>query len=273
MRKLLGSLALFLLTTTSALADGGRTIYDGGSLPAVSSVNGKLEAFGGEFADESLGAVAGSISFPLDRRYGLQIDTMAGSSGGDGIWGVGGHLFWRDPARGLLGVYGDYVRWDGLGGNQVTRLAGEGELYLGRFSIESTLGVEFGELQDRVFARTNLAFYPQDDLRLSVGHRYLGGENALALGAEWQVSPRGVALFAEGLVGDDHSNAVIGGLRLYFGDRGKSLIRRHREDDPPNDLKDATQSLMGNLDTCGKKAPPPTFKPAGPVLDPCGPPP
>jgi hypothetical protein len=249
MRKQLGLAALLLLAASPAGAEGlpSRATYMDTSLPAVSGLNGKLEAFGGEFADESLAAVAGSISFPLARRYGVQIDGLVGSSGGDNIAGVGAHLFWRDPARGLAGVYGDHVHWDGFGGNSVSRLAAEGELYLGRVSLEGMIGAEFGELNDRVFARSNIAYYPRDDVRLFVGHRYLGGEHALALGAEWQVAPRGVALFAEGQVGDDTGSAILGGLRIYFGDRDKSLIRRHREDDPVNDLKNASQSLVGNL--------------------------
>ena len=160
MRKLLASTALLALIATGAIAGGLKDTggYGNPSLPAVSGLNAKLEGFGGEYADESLGAVAGSISFPLSHHYGVQIDGMAGSSGGDGIWGVGAHLFWRDPSRGLLGVYGDYVHWEAFGGNQVSRLAVEGELYHGRFSLEGMAGAEFGELEDRFFARTNLAF-------------------------------------------------------------------------------------------------------------------
>jgi hypothetical protein len=249
MKKLLGLTALLLAFASSAGADGpGRgTTYGNTSLPAVSEINGKLESFGGEYASESLGAVAGSISIPLDRRYGLQLDGLAGSSGGDSIFGIGAHLFWRDPAIGLLGVYGDHVHWEAFGGQQVSRLAVEGELYRGRFSLEGMIGAEFGESEDRMFSRSNIAFYPHEDFRLSVGHRYLGGDLALALGAEWQVAPRGVALFAEGLVGDETGNSILGGLRIYFGRQDKSLIRRHREDDPVNDLKSAAQSLVGNL--------------------------
>jgi len=256
MRKLLGLTAVLLLVAQPAHADGAArgSAYANSSRPAVSGVNGKLEAFGGEFDDNSLGAVAGSITFPLSQRYGLQVDGLAGSWDGDGIYGIGAHLFWRDPSQGLLGVYADHVRWEGFGGKEVSRVAVEGELYLGRFALEGMAGAEYGELEDRFFARTNLAMYPHEDLRLFVGHRYLGGDNALAFGAEWQVAPRGVALFAEGLVGDETGNAVLGGVRIYLGREDKSLIRRHREDDPTNELKGAGQSLTGNLGpTCTHK--------------------
>src|SRR5215212_6548147 len=134
MRKLLGLTAVLLLAAQPAHADGSArgSAYANSSRPAVSGVNGKLEAFGGEFDDNSLGAVAGSITFPLSQRYGLQVDGLAGSWDGDGIYGIGAHLFWRDPSQGLLGVYADHVRWEGFGGKEVSRVAVEGELYLGR---------------------------------------------------------------------------------------------------------------------------------------------
>ena len=40
------------------------------------------------------------------------------------------------------------------------------------------------------------------------------------------------ALFAEGRIGEDDFQGVWGGIRFYFGQKDKSLIRRHREDDP-----------------------------------------
>ena len=43
----------------------------------------------------------------------------------------------------------------------------------------------------------------------------------------------GMSLFAEGRYGEDDKVSAWGGLRFYFGEPGKPLIRRHREDDPP----------------------------------------
>jgi hypothetical protein len=40
------------------------------------------------------------------------------------------------------------------------------------------------------------------------------------------------SLFAEGWIGEHGHNAVLAGLRVYFGQRDKSLIDRHRQDDP-----------------------------------------
>ncbi len=40
------------------------------------------------------------------------------------------------------------------------------------------------------------------------------------------------SLFAEGRIGEDDYHGVWGGVRFYFGQHDKTLIRRHREDDP-----------------------------------------
>jgi hypothetical protein len=40
------------------------------------------------------------------------------------------------------------------------------------------------------------------------------------------------ALFAEGRLGQENFHGVWGGLRFYFGQKDKTLIRRNREDDP-----------------------------------------
>ena len=86
-----------------------------GGLPAVSAPNGKLSAFGGS-QDGGIYGVTGSYTVPLGFPYGLQVDGMVGSGKGAAFYGVGGHLFWRDPAKGLLGLYGSYVSWDASGG-------------------------------------------------------------------------------------------------------------------------------------------------------------
>jgi hypothetical protein len=46
-------------------------------------------------------------------------------------------------------------------------------------------------------------------------------------------------------------------VRFYFGQKPKSLIRRHREDDPPVGLKDSA-SAFGNA---GKSTPAPATAP------------
>jgi hypothetical protein len=65
-----------------------------------------------------------------------------------------------------------------------------------------------------------------------------------------------LTLYASGSFGNGYTQA-LGGLRYYFGDPGKSLIRRHREDDPvteggnslPGDLFDSNECPAGTVYT------------------------
>ncbi len=54
------------------------------------------------------------------------------------------------------------------------------------------------------------------------------------------------AAFAEGRLGEHNRNGVFGGLRFYFGQKDKSLIRRHREDDPLDWTADTLFSIGGS---------------------------
>ncbi len=213
------------------------------SLPAVSQVNGKLSAFGGD-QDGTLFGVEGSLSVPLGFAYGLQVDGLVGSGQGAAFYGVGGHLFWRDPSRGLIGLYTSYVSWDlshsngTIGGIDVGKVGVEGEAYLGRFSVEAGANYQFGTF-DGFAGRALLAYYPTDNFRIDGGVRYLEGIGTIGMvDAEWRPhETKGLSLYASGSFGDNSYSQVVGGLRYYFGDSGKSLIRRHREDDPNNILK------------------------------------
>jgi hypothetical protein len=226
------------------------------SLPAVSQVNGKVSAFGGS-QDGGLYGVTGSLSVPLGSPYGFQIDGMVGSGKDAAFYGVGGHLFWRDPAKGLLGLYGSYVSWGlsdgGTNGADVGKVGVEGEAYLGRVSLEGLAAYQFGT--NTGFAgKATIAYYPTDNWRIDGGVNYLEGPGAIGtIGTEWQPhAGSGLSLFAKGSIGQNDYKQVLGGVRYYFGDPNKSLIDRQRQDDPDS-------ILPGDLFTTGC--------PAGTVFD------
>ena len=220
-----------------------------GCVQAVDGVNGEIAGFGGKFGSSSLGGGAASLSMPLGCEFGAQIDASGASFAGRSLGSVGGHLFWRDPSRGLVGLYGSYSSWDRAGGLRWAHVGPEAEMYLGRWTLQGTAGAEFGNtttglvggvrttfaVQSRFYDQLNAAYYIQDNFKAYVGHRYLGGRNAAALGAEYGI-PMGngvmAALFAEGRLGERNSSGIVGGLKIYFGQKDKTLIRRHREDDP-----------------------------------------
>lgn len=242
---LMGSLAGAEPYAGAAVA-GGTT-----SLPAVDGLNAKVSGFGGANDGRALYGGGGSVAVPLGFRYGLQIDGVAasadaGASDGVTVAGVPAHLFWRDPSVGLLGLYGHYLHGDIFSGAEVFAGAAEGALYLGRFTIEGLAGAQGGkadlgalgdvDFDTRFIDVVQFAYYPIDDLKLSIGHSYIFGTNSLLFGAE-QGLPTGrgtmAALFVNGGVSEGGDATVLGGLRLYIGQSDKTLIRRHREDDPP----------------------------------------
>lgn len=221
------------------------------ALPAVDGINYKFDVLGGSLAEEGFGGARGSVSIPLGFRYGLQLDATGSSYEGEFLGSVSGHLFWRDPGVGLLGLYASYLHWDKFGGLHASRVALEAEHYHGPWTFSAVLGVEAGNtksqlngsvletigVKSRFYDMIDIHYYMNENTRFSIGHRYLGGKNALALGTEWSVpiAPRTQgSFFLEGRIGESDYKSIWAGLRVYMGRTDKTLIRRHREDDPEN---------------------------------------
>jgi len=242
--------------------------------PAVDAVNEKMAVLGGTLSSQNLFAVDGSVTAPLGGQYGAQLDGLAGSLGGAGTVGVAGHLFWRDPANALLGLYASENYWDRFGGVDVGHVAIEGEKYWGNFTLQGVMGIEFGNsasssltsigpiitstvtnsfnVGTRFYDEINLRYYFTDDIDGYIGHRYLGGKNALALGGD-VAQPLGsgvlASLFVQAAIGEDKFNGVWGGLKLYFGPSDKPLIARHRQEDPNNWDVDNLFGILNNSST------------------------
>ncbi len=119
-------------------------------LPAVDGINGKIAGFGGgtNHTGDFYGG-NGSLAFPIAQQWGAQIDGGVGSLDSSG-WSRGaGHVFWRDPSLGLVGAYGSYFHWNGIGavsipriGVNVSRFAAEGEYYWSRWTVRGLAGYE-----------------------------------------------------------------------------------------------------------------------------------
>jgi hypothetical protein len=91
------------------------------------------------------------------------------------------------------------------------------------------------DVPHRFFDAISASYYVTDDFSLSVGHVYTFGTHFAALRSECGVALSGggmASLFADGLIGERGNNAILGGIRIYFGQHDKSLINRHRQDDP-----------------------------------------
>jgi hypothetical protein len=226
-----GTLAVGLLGSTALAAD-----IEPGCVQAVSGFNGKIEAAGGYIEDLDNGERfhgVGTLSLPLGCLLGAQIDVGGGDLDGTGFWGVGGHLFTRDPESYLLGVHAQYIDLDGF---DIFRIGPEAELYLGNITLSAFAGLEDAEgLNDDVIADVEAGLYITDDFKVSGGYRRFLNVDAGAVGLEFQPGlgfP--VSLFADAMFGTDNYTSIMGGIRLYFGGGEKSLIERHRQDDPPH---------------------------------------
>ena len=171
----------------------------------------------------------------------------------------------------------------------MNHVGAEGEYYWGRFTLQGIAGVEFGntassgtttlavlppagpvpgvattstfiqgfDVRTRFFDMVNLKYYFADNANAYVGHRYLGDKNALALGTEVALPlSRGImgSAFLEGRVGEGSFHGIWGGLRFYFGDGDKSLIARHRTQDPNNWMPDSLFSILNSSTSSGSSS-------------------
>ena len=243
--------------------------------PAVSGLNAKVSAFGGggDFAgngDRGLGGIAASITAPILLNLGLQVDGAYARLGDDNFFDTGAHLFWRDPAVGLIGIYGGYAHIDGFGGQDFGRVGAEAHRFLGNITFEGTAGIRFGDIPDRAYGSAKLQYYATDNLMFSGGYTY-EGRSFGTLGAEYQLASRdgmGMALFADSQIGNRDTFTVLGGLRLFFGGND-SLISRHRRQDPGNYvLPDMTAGQQALSDAKTRQSRPAAAAPVCPFADP-----
>jgi hypothetical protein len=229
-----GTIAAGMYGSVSMAADIEAT----GPLPAVSGPNGKVEIGGGwadidDLGDDEVFRGGAAFSFPVGDMFGIQADLTALDAYGETALGGAAHFFTRDPSAYLLGAYGGYVD---AGPANVWYVGPEAELYLDNISIEAVGGVM--DISNgggtEFYAMGKVALYATDDLRLSVGASTVAGFESANAGLEWFMGDTGLplSLTIEGQLGEDGYTSAMAGLSLYFGGEDKSLIRRHREDDP-----------------------------------------
>ena len=211
-------------------------------LPAVDGINARFSV-AKSFDETEILWGEGSLTIPLGHRFGLQLDVGAVELEAGmfdiPIYGASVHFFWRDPARGLIGVYADTIHitdFGGFGGINFHGVALETEQYWDRVTFENHLGINDGDYIDPAFfSRSTIAYYPLDALRLHVGHVYGRDHHTFTLGGEWglgTIRHAATSLFVDSTISEGGDMAALTGFRVYLGRSNKSLIRRHREDDP-----------------------------------------
>ena len=231
---LAGTIAASLYASMAMAAD----IAAAGPLPAVSGPNGKVQIGAGftdidDFSSDEVFSGGLAFSIPVGDMFGIQADLTALDAFGETAVGGAAHFFTRDPNSYLFGVYGGYVD---AGPSNVWHVGPEAELYLDNISLEAVAGVmdissgggsEFYGLGD-------VAYYATENVRLQVGVSTVAGFESARAGLEWFMGDTGLpaSLTVDGRIGEDGFTSVLAGFSVYFGGEDKSLIRRHREDDP-----------------------------------------
>ena len=133
-----------------------------GSKPAVDGVNGKVEIYGGAGQDNAVnisgipglspaqfstnwngtGGAIGTITVSIGHSFGAQLDLGSGAFGHNPLGAAAGHLFWRDPEKGLVGAYGDGLLLGSKVGTGIWTVAGEFEAYIGNVTARAVLGMQ-----------------------------------------------------------------------------------------------------------------------------------
>lgn len=116
-----------------------------GNAQAVAYPNQTLSGLAGTALDSFFGAGTGRYAFPIGPATGGQLDGVAGTFNERFYGQLHGHMFWRDPSSGLIGIYGGWTR---INDSDTGRIGGEGEVYLDNFTLSGVGGAVFGDVDD-----------------------------------------------------------------------------------------------------------------------------
>lgn len=233
------------------------------------------------------GFVEGSITFPLSETVGFQVDGLYSRQSSNldrdfNVYGAGAHLFIRDPEKGLLGIYGQFIEYGDFSENY--QIGAEVQIYHDNLNLEFFAGLDNLEVttqsiipdftdfaqpgigglpptaptlrnvettidNDFFTAEAIAAFYPTDNLRISAGIGYSFEEASFLAGLEWKPSNKVASnLFVDAQIGED-TTAVRAGIRFNFSQDARSLIKQHRDDHLPNRLLNNSASLASCIDS------------------------
>jgi hypothetical protein len=229
----------FLLTSGIVLAN-----------TAVADFNGKLGATLGSVDSEDASVVEGSITWPVQESFGIQLDGLYSNIGQKtfgfarnndlDFGGLGAHFFWRDSEQALLGLGAGYVFSEAVDSYE---LGLEAEQYFERLTLGAKAGIariSYDEApafvendNSALFIKLYLSYYPADNLLITAIAENRFDNNSFGIELEYALPVRGLSIFANATKGDNNYNHVFVGARYYFGDE-KPLKRRHRESDPGN---------------------------------------
>lgn len=222
-----------------------------GIQPAVDGVNFKFSAVTGSLGGHHNHMFIASLATPVPfaPSFGAQVDLGIGKYRDDYTSAAAGlHLFYRDPDRGLLGIYGD---WAYVNPEHAGRVGVEAALYNDRWTLDLLLGKQFGQhVYTKFIDEVDLSYYFTDNFRGSIGHRLISRGHVGNISFEYLFANTGWSLYGEAETGEDDYHGAWLGLRYAFGQgKATTLIARDRTADPmvriPRNLASVTQ--CGNI--------------------------
>lgn len=228
--------------------------------PAVSVLNFKVTAQGGDVEDEAAWLGLAQVTAPLGHAWGLQGEAGVFDWDGNTAWGLAGHAFTRDPARYLIGGFGAYASSDEFDVD-VGRIGIEGEYYLERITLAANTGYQWGDsfIDDTWFGEVAATWYADDDFGITGGAAFDDEVVLGHFGVEWLVgrgsSLSGLALRGDIYMGDNEYDAALIGVTYYWG-HDATLKDRHRKQDPDSALLDLLHSVEA---ACEQHVPPPNY--------------
>lgn len=232
----------FRVLTMSVLLSGALSAQ--AAAPAVSGINGKFSVEGGNYNGEGGSVVQGSFSAPLGHAYGIQLDGGGGRLLDASYSGGGAHLFWRDPARGLIGLTGLH---QSLGGIHANQGGAEGELYLDDVTIHLATGYQGGNVSKGGYQSLAGRYYFKPNLAAQAGFAHFPDSNSSRIRLEWLPGLKqapGVSVFFTAERASQNYDSMSLGLRYYFGGGTRTLQQRHRGDDPDSLLMAGIANMM-----------------------------
>lgn len=213
--------------------------------PAVSETNLKVTTAGGTSDGDGAWLGVAGLTVPLSPMWGAQGEAGVISVDGDDTFGLGGHIFKRDPDSYLAGAFIAYASEDQFS-LEATRIGAEAELYMGQLTVLLKAGYQFSDtIDDTAFGEAELHWYASDNFQLGGGVSLDKDTSLGHAGAEWLVGSNalpGLALRADVFVGDNDYDSVTGGITYYFGPDA-SLKDRHRRQDPDSALFNLFQAV------------------------------
>ncbi len=197
---------------------------------AVDGFNFTAGVLGGtvDGTGNGMGLISISTPMPYFSSFGIQGDLAYGLYDGDKASSSAAaalHIFWRNPGKGMIGIYGD---WGYLSPVHSGRLGLEAAYYSGQWSIDGLFAMEFGQnVLTKFVDEIDVSYYVDDNTRLSVGHRFTSRGNVGNVSFERQfgeTAGSAWSLFGEAEIGEDDYYQVFAGVKATFGTGGATTL-------------------------------------------------